>query len=715
MQPGVGAVRPTVAADRRARVGGAIGRVLASTILVGLAWLTPDLFSQAASREVVADGAPIIRVGLATDEREVVLVDATGLEVVVDGELVDAAPRVVVRPAGTLTRDWTYRLQVAAIRELQQAQRVAAEFERATGLVSDLAFDAETGLTRVRIGTWNRRPPAEREQARLKAAGHQAWMVEEPGNIADAGLTVEGSRALRVDGRVDLRRADTQPIFWRDGRYRGALRVALNRRGQLNVVLLSDLEDYLRGVVPREMGPRVYDDLEALKAQTVAARSYVLHNLGEFEDEGFDVCASTRCQAFAGVGAEHPLSDRAIRETSGLVLVTTDGRPADTLYTATCGGHTEDVETVFPTKHHRYLRGVPCVEAGTVGVGPRSNWSLIESNAVRSLIGELGSNPLEIGESLRRAVERAGVPAAEDRLQSFEREEVKRFLASVLDLVANPAWLSAKSTPESGAPPLANSLHQIAVGEGRVTVAELRRVLYQVGEVVGLIDGRSVSFLGQVDDVLRVHSGTDEWSLGPAVAWHWPGGGATRAMAAGDPLDLVLVEGRPLAVLVPDRSMRADGAAPGTRTWSEFRSDRDLAERAATEFPGFEYASLEPGENGVSGRLRSLRLRGRDGSTRTLEGLPIRWFLDLPETRFSARRGRGSRGEPGWTFTGRGWGHGVGMCQRGAYRMGLRGVRFQEILEHYYTGLKLALYDPGRTGKLRRRSEDVTNVTTVTK
>jgi len=43
----------------------------------------------------------------------------------------------------------------------------------------------------------------------------------------------------------------------------------------------------------------------------------------------------------------------------------------------------------------------------------------------------------------------------------------------------------------------------------------------------------------------------------------------------------------------------------------------------------------------------------------------------------------------GMTFYGRGWGHGVGMCQVGAYGMALAGATYEEILKKYYKGIAL--------------------------
>jgi stage II sporulation protein D len=84
-----------------------------------------------------------------------------------------------------------------------------------------------------------------------------------------------------------------------------------------------------------------------------------------------------------------------------------------------------------------------------------------------------------------------------------------------------------------------------------------------------------------------------------------------------------------------------------------------------------------------------LRLLGGGGRVQVVEGLAVRWLLDVPETWFSAREVQSAQGTPGWQFTGKGWGHGVGLCQIGAFGMAGRGLSYTEILTHYYTGAVL--------------------------
>lgn len=169
--------------------------------------------------------------------------------------------------------------------------------------------------------------------------------------------------------------------------YRGEIHVILNPRGRINVVNALPLEEYLRGVVPMELSPGSYPEIEALKAQAVAARSYALAHLGQHRDEGFDLVDDTRAQVYGGLSAEHDLTNRAIYETRGIAAVfpSEDGKiaPIEALYTANCGGRTENNDEVFGGKPLPYLRAVACAPDGQSVVGR----DIVSSRTREPLIG----------------------------------------------------------------------------------------------------------------------------------------------------------------------------------------------------------------------------------------------------------------------------------------------------------------------------------------
>ncbi len=94
-------------------------------------------------------------------------------------------------------------------------------------------------------------------------------------------------------------------------------------------------------------------------------------------------------------------------------------------------------------------------------------------------------------------------------------------------------------------------------------------------------------------------------------------------------------------------------------------------------------------KQGFSRRATDLEIVGTNG-TFHLTGGKIRSALRLNEQLFALNKRYDSNGRvQSYNFTGRGWGHGVGMCQYGAYGLAKMGVKYDAILKHYYTGIDL--------------------------
>lgn len=125
--------------------------------------------------------------------------------------------------------------------------------------------------------------------------------------------------------------------------YEGDLRLDIVE-GALRPVLSLHVEDYLKGVVPYEMSESF--PLEALKAQAVAARTYALRS--QDPDAAYDVVDTTNDQVFRGYIAGYDLVEEAIQQTRG-VCGFYKGELAQCYYSASNGGQTERVETVWPT------------------------------------------------------------------------------------------------------------------------------------------------------------------------------------------------------------------------------------------------------------------------------------------------------------------------------------------------------------------------------
>ncbi len=127
------------------------------------------------------------------------------------------------------------------------------------------------------------------------------------------------------------------------GSYRGSFVFRPDGAGGVETVDMLGLDDYVRGVISAEM-PSSWS-AEALKAQAVAARTYAITT--SVGGAGFDLYSDTRSQMYTGVSAETASTDAAVAATRGQV-VTFNGAPAVTYFFSSSGGHTENIQDVWP-------------------------------------------------------------------------------------------------------------------------------------------------------------------------------------------------------------------------------------------------------------------------------------------------------------------------------------------------------------------------------
>ena len=137
--------------------------------------------------------------------------------------------------------------------------------------------------------------------------------------------------------------------------YRGNIEINIDKEyRKLNIINIIGIEEYLYGVLKKEISPRW--PAEALKAQAVAARTFAIFNMNKYIDKGYNICASTNSQAYGGVNHEDPLTNRAIDETRGMIIAY-KGKPINAVYHSDSGGYTEDSENVWGS-FLPYLRSV---------------------------------------------------------------------------------------------------------------------------------------------------------------------------------------------------------------------------------------------------------------------------------------------------------------------------------------------------------------------
>lgn len=135
--------------------------------------------------------------------------------------------------------------------------------------------------------------------------------------------------------------------------YRGEI-ILQKDKGNLMVINYLPVESYLRGVLPLEIGVRSEVELEALKAQAVAARTYTYAKMLQRKEWHYDLLPTVSDQVYGGTEVEAPLTDRAVDETKDKVMAY-NGALVEAFYHSTCGGRTAAVHEVWETTPRDYL------------------------------------------------------------------------------------------------------------------------------------------------------------------------------------------------------------------------------------------------------------------------------------------------------------------------------------------------------------------------
>ncbi len=137
--------------------------------------------------------------------------------------------------------------------------------------------------------------------------------------------------------------------------YRGGIMIKAGGDNRLTVINYISMEEYLYGVVHREIGMK--NPPEALKAQAITARTFAALNINKHASLGFDLCSTTDCQVYGGCKDEYESTNKAVDDTAGLIIYCGD-IPASTNYYKNSGGHTQNSEDVWSAAIPS-LRAVP--------------------------------------------------------------------------------------------------------------------------------------------------------------------------------------------------------------------------------------------------------------------------------------------------------------------------------------------------------------------
>ena len=630
----------------------------------------------------------------------------------------------------------TWGVIVGAKRPREEAEELSARLQAA-------GMDARVQGTGIKTDLNKDEAATERGSGNVRLTSRQSLPSREVVASGTSGPLFSSSApaVFASDNEKDA------PVRFNDRPYRGRIEVFTNLRGSLTVVNELGLEDYVRGVVANELSPGGYPAIEALKAQAIAARTYALKNRGQFMAQGFDILPTTRSQVYRGLTSENPLSTRAVDETRG-IIATFAGEPINALYTSTCGGRTEDSENIF-NQAVPYLRGRECAAEGHAAferfvirttrtpaelrddehVALVRDISLLLTQNFGTLQERISDTWLA-GEASPSEVRNwiANVARVAKQTMPTTGDDVNRppaFATALVNAVfgddgpatllnsADADYLLAVRDAQDVPPPNRADLAML-VRDGYVSAypdATLRprvplsraRVLHAIARILEARDllrlekanARPASD-GQL--ILRSAKGKDQSirinpdaflfrQLGErpyAVSSVTLVGGepVTYHLAANGQIDFLEVKPAP-------NGAAADRFSPFS-SWTNNLSLAQVQARLARAARGIgQIVDLRVVSRGSSHRVTDLEIVGSNGTAHVLGGR-IRSALGLREQLFVIDREYDDNGRvTSFVFSGRGWGHGVGMCQVGAYGLAKQGWSCEQILKAYYTGIEL--------------------------
>jgi stage II sporulation protein D len=692
---------------------------------------------------------PVIKIGLEVNLSDARVLSSAGMKIYQVGTdyklLADGISEVRVRGHKEKLTE-KYVILAGQARSRQEAESLADQVEakiRTKAYITEDTLNKNSGVFQVRVGDFQTRGDALNLIKRLNQAGiENTWILQEE-------VTEEHSKPLWI--LVDEKLIDLTPdtvlyiipsspesyLAYNGRNYRGIFVIEPNRKGVVLVNILN-LDQYLKGVVPSELSPYQYGEIEALKAQAVAARTYALRNLGQNSDLGFDLVSTPDSQFYGGMSAEHDLSNQAVEETSGDVALY-DGKLINALYTSTCGGMTEDVENVFEGQSQPYLRSTECASEN------QKEWQFKTSSLlpaiyvgaknVSSLIGQLitlkvipaEADPLRFKQvaSLEETVswiknalslvgkknEKLAAEGSRLDLPSFARliigafgwqDRVKNLLlgSEASHITRDFPQLKGQERDHLAYLMLAGifpTTGQIGTLERPLSRAEVALYLHKTISAYADFCHQGV-FQGFDKDKLEISEGAEKRQMALAaeafLVRNWDGDSSFASsiyLEGGESVKWIEKDGviSFLEVAVIPDSNVLDRISLYHR-WQVRRSREELEARVNLYYPVGQLIDIIPQKRGNSRRVAELSLVGTESQVR-VTGLKIRWVLGLRETLFVVDREYGEDGRIAYFhFSGRGWGHGVGLCQVGAFRMAQSGADYKEILKKYYQGIKVS-------------------------
>lgn len=217
----------------------------------------------------------------------------------------------------------------------------------------------------------------------------------------------QGKKTIHEAPSISIRPVSESNVYINGKPYRGGFLFRAEHGGVITINVV-DVDDYIKGVLPVEIGYLTVNQYEAYLVQAITSRTYAISKLEEKKAEIYDVKATIMDQVYRGVQGEHPDASRAVDETRGLVCMWR-GEPARTYYCSCCGGYTADIRVSWPWKTpYPYLYGKRDSGEGEDGKSfcrrsPNFRWRVhwsgneLRKTLRKNLTKELGIRPAAVG------------------------------------------------------------------------------------------------------------------------------------------------------------------------------------------------------------------------------------------------------------------------------------------------------------------------------
>lgn len=298
-------------------------------------------------------------------------------------------PKIVEKPAGEVAEPEIGQVEVSPFTGVPEVRVLVIEGKENVRVSTQADFLLSEGIDETPLG-------------RFESGG--SYTVKSRGD--DVALVL-GGKTLHTAPQLYIRPASDGRMYVGGKPYRGGFLFTSSHRKLISINVVA-VDDYIKGVLPVEIGYLKTEQYEAYKAQAIASRSYALSKLEEKAGELFDLKATIMDQVYRGVQGEDPNASRAVDETRGLVAMW-KGEPVRAYYSSCCGGHTADIRIGWPWKTaHPYLEGSRDVVEETKGKSlcshsPHFRWrvhwsgSTLERILKKTLPEVLGVKPGVIG------------------------------------------------------------------------------------------------------------------------------------------------------------------------------------------------------------------------------------------------------------------------------------------------------------------------------